>query len=73
MTIKCSVFIATSLDGFIARRGGSIDWLTSANDPGSGEDYGYKAFYGTIMFDHVQTKAYANGLVQNTYRAANAA
>ena len=29
--MKVSVFIATSLDGFIARRDGSIDWLNEAN------------------------------------------
>ena len=27
MTIKCSVYIATSVDGFIARPDGAIDWL----------------------------------------------
>lgn len=27
MTIKCSVYIAASVDGFIARPGGEIDWL----------------------------------------------
>ena len=31
MTITTSVYIATSLDGFIAREDGSIDWLMEAN------------------------------------------
>ncbi|RYE57206.1 MAG: dihydrofolate reductase [Hyphomicrobiales bacterium] len=35
------VFIATSLDGFIARRDDDIEWLTSF--PTLGEDHGYNA------------------------------
>lgn len=31
MPAKCSVFIATSLDGFIFRDDGSIDWLMQTN------------------------------------------
>lgn len=36
------VFIATSLDGFIARNDGDIQWLTSRGDPS--EDHGYEKF-----------------------------
>lgn len=40
------VFIATSVDGFIARMDGAIDWLEAAN--AADEDHGYHAFMDTI-------------------------
>ena len=49
MNIKASVFIATSLDGFIAREDGNIDWLNeaSAGLP-KGEDCGFQAFMDSV-------------------------
>jgi dihydrofolate reductase len=45
--VKASVFIGISLDGFIAREDGGIDWLhESGGDPG--EDYGYGAFFDSV-------------------------
>ncbi len=43
---RCSVFIATSLDGFIARQDGTFDFLSIVESPG--EDYGFAEFFGSV-------------------------
>ena len=45
--MKASVYIATSVDGFIAREDGNIDWLPSGEDA-AGEDYGYQDFMDSV-------------------------
>lgn len=43
--VKVSVFIGTSMDGFIAREDGNIDWLNKAHRKATpGEDFGFNRF-----------------------------
>jgi len=45
---KVVLYIASSLDNFIARPDGSVDWLSSPEFLLPNEDYGYNDFYPTI-------------------------
>lgn len=46
--LKISAFIATSLDGFIARPDGSIDWLTNPDYEIPEQDFGYQLFMNSV-------------------------
>ena len=53
---KVRLFIASSLDGYIAREDGSVDWLFSD------ADYGYSEFYGSIDTLVMGRKTYEKSL-----------
>jgi len=50
--MKASVYIATTLDGFIARENGELDWLPGSDGEApvdaENEDYGFNAFMDSI-------------------------
>jgi dihydrofolate reductase len=52
--MKASVFVATSLDGFIARENGGLDWLPE----NGGEPHGYDEFMATVEALVIGRKTY---------------
>lgn len=54
LDLKASVYIATSLDGFIAREDGGLDWLPGAQEgdgaagDGGDEDHGFREFMDSV-------------------------
>ena len=46
--MEFSVFIAVSVDGFIADENGDIDWLMDAGEPDENEEFGFQEFFSSI-------------------------
>jgi dihydrofolate reductase len=61
--VKATVFIATSLDGFIARANGHLDWLP----PGGGEPHGYDEFIATVDALVIGRKTFETVLAFDTW------
>src|SRR6202163_585396 len=61
--MKASVFIAASLDGFIARTNGDLDWLPT----GGGEPHGYDEFMATLDALVIGRKTFETVLTFDTW------
>src|SRR5919206_4016215 len=61
--VKASVFIGTSVDGFIARVNGELDFLP----PGGGEPHGYDEFMATVDALVIGRKTYETVLAFDTW------
>jgi dihydrofolate reductase len=57
---KVILYIASSLDGYIARENGDIDWLSIAHTPN--EDYGYNEFIMSVDTVIMGRKTYEKAL-----------
>ena len=61
--MKASIFVGTSLDGFIARTNGTLDFLP----PGGGEPHGYDEFMATVDAMVIGRKTYDTVLAFATW------
>jgi dihydrofolate reductase len=61
--MRASVFVGTSVDGFIARANDDLDWLP----PGGGEEHGYEAFMATVDALVIGRKTFEKVLTFDTW------
>jgi hypothetical protein len=61
--VRASVFVGTSLDGFIARVNGDLDFLP----PGGGEPHGYDEFMATVDALVIGRKTFETVLTFDTW------
>src|SRR6266850_7562507 len=61
--MMASVFIGTSVDGFIARPNGDLDWLP----PGGGEPHGYDEFIASVDALVIGRKTFETVLAFDTW------
>ena len=61
--LKVSVFVGTSVDGFIARQNGDLDWLPV----GGGEPHGYDEFIATVDAIVIGRKTFETVLAFDTW------
>ena len=61
--MQTSVFVGTSLDGFIARPDGALDFLPA----GSGEPHGYEEFFATVDALVIGRKTFETVLAFDTW------
>lgn len=63
---KVSVFVGTSLDGFIARTNGDLDWM-QGQDGETGNDYGFGSFIARIDVIVMGRKTFEKALTFETW------
>ena len=61
--MRASVFVGTSVDGFIARANGALDFLP----PGGGEPHGYEEFVATVDALVIGRKTFETVLTFDTW------
>src|SRR3954467_8429311 len=61
--VKTSVFVGTSLDGFIARQNGELDFLSAGGE----EPHGYEEFMATVDALVIGRKTYETVLAFDTW------